>query len=178
MVVWITGLSGSGKTTLGTALRAAVADRGRATVLLDGDEMRRILGRDAAGSDYSVDARRFVTERYHEICRWLDDQGVDVICCVIGMFPDILERNRATFHDYFEVHLDAPIDLLVARDPKGLYRRALAGEIGDVVGVDIAYPAPPSPDLRIAVSASMPPADELARRVAAAIDGRRAGSAR
>jgi cytidine diphosphoramidate kinase len=175
VIVWITGLSGSGKTTLGTALRdEVVADGGRATVLLDGDEMRRILGRDSTGSDYSVSSRRFVTERYHEICRWLDSQGIDVICCVIGMFPEILERNRTAFSDYFEVFLDAPLELLVERDPKDLYRKALAGELADVVGVDIDYPSPPAPDLRIAVEAEMPSAIDLARHVATAIGARAA----
>jgi adenylylsulfate kinase len=166
VIVWVTGLSGSGKTTVGTLLWSLLREDRPATVLLDGDEMRRILGRDDQRGDYSTESRRFVTERYHEICRWLDAQGIDVVCCVIGMFPDILERNRETFSDYFEVFLDAPIELLIERDPKGLYRKAMAGEMPDVVGVDIPYPSPPTPDLRVPVSLTMPSPSAVAADIA------------
>lgn len=166
MIVWITGLSGSGKTTIGTHLHRLLRTESPATVLLDGDEMRRILGRDDQHGDYSILSRRFVTERYHEICRWLDGQGIDVVCCVIGMFPDILASNRTTFRDYIEVFLDAPLDLLVDRDPKGLYRKALAGEMPDVVGIDIPYPTPPAPDMRIEVTRDMPPPESIAASIA------------
>lgn len=172
MVIWIVGMSGSGKTSLGHAVTARLRAGGRTVVLLDGDEMRRILGRQDLGSDYGVGARRAVTERYRDICRWLDDQGVDVVCCVIGMFPDLLVANRSLYSGYLEVFLDAPLELLAERDAKGLYRRALEGSLRDVVGIDIPFPPPPGPDVHLPVRVGMPTPEELAADVVARLEGR------
>jgi cytidine diphosphoramidate kinase len=173
MLIWIVGLSGAGKTTLGRALVTELRDAGRSVVMLDGDEMRRILKREDATADYRLPARLKLVEQYHHLCRWLDEQHIDVVCCTIGLSSAVLERNRAEYSEYFEIFLDAPLEMLEARDPKGLYRRARAGETSDVVGIDIPFPPPAAPDLAVSVRADMPAADVLAAEVATTLLGGR-----
>ena len=79
--------------------------------------------------------------------KFLSDQGIDVVCAILSIFPESRSWNRENLKDYVEVYIDTPLDVLVERDSKGLYKRALAGEIQDVVGVDIEFPVPQSPDL-------------------------------
>ena len=77
------------------------------------------------------------------------DRGIDVVCAVLSIFPDWLAWNRNNILDYFEVYVRVPFDILLTRETKGLYRRAIAGEINNVVGVDIEFPEPIAPDLII-----------------------------
>lgn len=165
MVIWLVGLSGAGKTSLGRSLTERLRARGRPVVMMDGDEMRRVFDMNNLDEDYTVAARRRMTVRYQHLSSWLEAQGIDVVCCVIGMFPEVLEENRAVFQSYFEVFLDAPLDVLQSRDPKGIYRRALEGALSDVVGVDIPYASPAAPDLRISVDGNIEAPDRLAGTV-------------
>jgi cytidine diphosphoramidate kinase len=149
MVIWLIGLSGAGKTTIGKAVYRRWKTLAPDTVLVDGDDMRRIFGQDQSPADYSVSGRRRNAERIFEICAWLDRQDLNVVCCILSIFPDMQERNRREFSRYFEVFVHAPIDKLAQRDDKRLYGPALAGSTRNVVGVDIEFPAPPNPDLII-----------------------------
>ena len=149
MVIWLTGLAGSGKTTVGRHLYALWKPRAPNTVLVDGDDIRRILGRDALDRDYTVEGRRHVAERIHEICAWLDGQDINVICCTMSFFPDVHEKNRRTLSRYFEVYLSVPMDVLRRRDAKNLYGPAMRGEISNVVGVDLPFTPPAAPDMVI-----------------------------
>ena len=94
MVIWIVGLSGSGKTTIGAKLAVALRSNGRPTVIVDGDDMRKIFALDSSISNYQVSQRRLNAERIVEICRWLDTQGVNVVCNILCIFNDILLKNR------------------------------------------------------------------------------------
>jgi adenylylsulfate kinase len=152
MVIWLIGLSGSGKTTLGREIAQQWKQQQPNTVLVDGDEVRRIFRQDLAAADYSMAGRRLNAERIFELCAWLDAQHINVVCSILSIFPDLREKNRAHFQRYFEVYLNPPFDTLVQRDTKGLYRKALAGEMSDMVGVDIPFPAPTSADLEIDTS--------------------------
>jgi len=149
MIVWLVGLSGAGKTTIGRALCEKWQSIDRATVLVDGDEMRKIFRNDRSDDDYSVAGRRANAERIVELCAWLDRQGINAVCSILCIFPDILAANRELFSRYLEVVVDAPMDQLEARDGKGLYAAARSGEASNVVGVDIAFPIPEAPDLVI-----------------------------
>ncbi|GAC18734.1 adenylyl-sulfate kinase [Paraglaciecola arctica] len=148
MVVWLIGLSGSGKTTIGSAFYQRVKLKKEATVLVDGDGIRAIFKHESY-HDYSVNGRRISAERLQEICLWLDKQGLDVVCCNLGIFDDINLKNREIFSDYREVFIDVSIDKLIAQDNKCLYQSALRGEQTNVVGIDIQYTPPCSPDLTI-----------------------------
>lgn len=146
MIIWLVGLSGAGKTTIGRSLYQRLKLSNPATVFVDGDEIRQVFAYEHQVQDYSVSGRRASAERMHQICAWLDRQGIDVVCSVISMFPEVTERNRRVYSRFIEVYVDVAVDILAERDNKGLYQAALNGEIVNVVGVDIPYVEPVAPD--------------------------------
>lgn len=164
MVIWLIGLSGSGKTTLGREITRQWKQQAANTLLVDGDEVRRIFRQDTQAADYSLAGRRLNAERIFELCAWLDAQEINVVCSILSIFPDLRALNRTRFHHYYEVYLNPPMETLVERDTKGLYRQALAGDMSDMVGVDIPFQPPSAADLEIDTSQ---PADiaELARDI-------------
>ncbi|PYO38968.1 MAG: adenylyl-sulfate kinase [Gemmatimonadetes bacterium] len=145
-VVWITGLSGTGKSTLGRAVAAAMRTKGRQVALLDGDELRAVI---AGKVGHTEEERRELAFRYGSICRFLSSEGVDVVCATMSLFHACQEWNRKNIPGYIEVYLKVSLPKLVVRDPKGLYGRALRGEISNVAGVDLSYEEPLAPDLMI-----------------------------
>jgi adenylylsulfate kinase-like enzyme len=154
MVIWLIGLSGSGKTTLGSEIVRQWKVTEPNTLLVDGDEVRRIFGQDKQEADYTVAGRRVNAERIFELCAWLDAQAQNVVCSVLSIFPDLRARGRTGFRRYFEVFLNPPMQTLLERDTKGLYRKARAGEMKHMVGVDIPFPPPLDADLEIDTSGS------------------------
>ncbi|HZP87699.1 MAG TPA: adenylyl-sulfate kinase [Burkholderiales bacterium] len=165
MVIWLVGLSGAGKTTLGEAMVAQWRTRCPATVLLDGDAVRRIFDQDRSDADYDLESRRRNARRITYLCEWLDTQGLNVVCCILSIFPEMRAANRTRFSRYFEVFLDAPLSALVARDRKGLYAAALRGERRNVVGVDLPFERPQSADLVIDTTLPAANPDTLAREL-------------
>jgi cytidine diphosphoramidate kinase len=147
MVVWLVGLSGAGKSTIGREVYRQLKQHESNTVLVDGDEIRALFKHDTAETSYNLEGRRLNAERIVEICKWLDGQSINVVCCILCVFPDILKANRKQFKKYLEVFISAPYDVLRARDAKGLYVAAEKGEQSHVVGVDIPFPEPVAPDL-------------------------------
>lgn len=146
MIVWLIGLSGSGKTTTGRELYRRLKPAYGNLVYVDGDEFREIFCDDV---DHTIEGRRKNAERISRFCRVLDAQGIHVIASVLSVFPEWQAWNRAEFSSYFEVFLDIPIKRLELRDPKGLYAAARSGKMPNVVGYDIPFPRPSSPDLVI-----------------------------
>jgi adenylylsulfate kinase-like enzyme len=147
MVVWLIGLAGAGKTSIGRALYKLVRDRDPATVFIDGDHVRNIMGHDLG---YSLEDRRANGWRICRLCAYLDQQNINVVCATLSQFHDQQQWNRAEYSRYFEVFVDVPMETLVRRDQKGLYTGALAGTVKNVVGVDMPFPAPLAPDLVLA----------------------------
>ncbi len=165
MIIWITGLSGAGKTTLCEAI-AKVAKPGMPhLVTVDGDVIRDLFGNDL---DYSEKSRIVQIGRIQRVAKFLNAQGMVVLVAALYANPDLLRWNRANLAPYFEVYLDAPLELVQARDAKGIYARAARGEAGEVVGMDIRWQAPQSPDLRFDCAAGATP-DRMAREVIAAV---------
>jgi adenylylsulfate kinase len=152
MVTWIVGLAGSGKSTIGAELVARLRAGGRPVVLLDGDAVRAAMADDLG---HGVADRVANGRRIAGLCRLLETQGIDVVACVLAIDPAQLAWNRATFDAYVEVFLDVSWPTLEARDQKGLYSGARAGKVRDVVGVDIPFARPVTPDLVIAESDSL-----------------------
>ncbi len=149
MVIWIIGMSGAGKSTIGRAAHRHWQAQAPNTVLVDGDEIRAIFAQDRSPADYTLEGRRRNAERIYEICAWLDRQGINVVCCVLSLFPDVQARARQNYSGYFEVFVDVPVEVLARRDDKGIYGPALSGAARDVVGVDIPFPPPPRADMVI-----------------------------
>lgn len=148
MVIWLTGLSGSGKSAIGRLIYDMWRRQAPNTVMVDGDRIREILGREDEQS-YTLEGRREVAERIASLCAWLDGGDINVVCCTISLFAELHERNRRRFSRYFEVYIDVPREVLHRRDPNGLYGRAERGKIANVIGVDLPFAPPAVPDLVI-----------------------------
>ncbi|GLW37846.1 adenylyl-sulfate kinase [Pectobacterium actinidiae] len=145
VVIWFTGLSGSGKSTLAGALEQALHQRGVSTYLLDGDNVRHGLCRDLGFTD---DDRRENIRRVGEVAKLMVDAGLVVLTAFISphraerkMVQDLLGEGQ-----FIEVFVDTPLATCEARDPKGLYKKARAGELRNFTGIDSAYEAPEAPD--------------------------------
>lgn len=165
MVVWITGLSGAGKTTVSRALFDLVRPRLPELFLVDGDAVRELFGQDL---DYSESSRVIQITRLRKLAKFVADQGQLVVVAALYCHPDLMAENRRILPGYVEVYLRTPFELLQSRDSKGLYSGALAGRVTDVVGVDIPWHAPASPDIELDGGLGKAPAAlaiELARRI-------------
>lgn len=165
MVIWLIGLSGAGKTTIGKCVYKEWKNREPNTVLVDGDEIREIFSQDNSGSDYSIEGRRKNAERIKQLCAWLDRQGINVVCNILLLFGDVSDWNRENLSGYLEVYVSTPLDVVKARDSKGLYSAAEKGEMKNVVGVDIPFSTPASPDITIDNSDSRIRHDDMAVRI-------------
>ena len=149
LIIWLIGMSGSGKTTLGRKLYEARKSENKCTVFLDGDHVRDMLKNDV---DHSIEGRYKNAERISHMCKYFDDEGIDVVAAVLSIFPEWQAWNRENFSEYFEIFLDVPMNILVQRDPKGLYKQAAAGELQNFVGFDIKFPKPENSDLIVSAS--------------------------
>ncbi|WP_454684122.1 adenylyl-sulfate kinase [Ancylobacter moscoviensis] len=146
-VVWLTGLSGSGKSTLARALERRLFHRGGMATLLDGDTLRAGLNSDLGFSDAD---RAENNRRLAEVANLLKGLGHIVLVAAVSPSAQARARVRAIVGDrFFEVHVATPLDVCEARDPKGLYAKARAGEIRGFTGVDAPYEAPSAPELVI-----------------------------
>jgi adenylyl-sulfate kinase len=164
MVIWTTGLSGAGKTTLAVALHDLLKPSLPQTVLIDGDTIREAFGKSLGFSE--ADRVTQIT-RVQRLAKILADQNLIVIVAALYSHSDLLNWNRKHLKGYFEVYLDASMELLHRRDQKGLYSMAASGKATEVVGIDIPWNAPAKPDLLLRADDEEPP-HEMAVRVLAA----------
>lgn len=148
MVIWLIGLSGAGKTTIGREVYRIWKQQAPHTVLVDGDEIRAIFGHTGEEA-YTIEGRRTNAARITAICKWLDSQGINVVCPVLSIFQENRDANRTDFSHYFEVYIQTGMDELIRRDSKGLYAGALDGTRRFVVGVDIPFIPPQNPDMTL-----------------------------
>ncbi|MFM5336312.1 adenylyl-sulfate kinase [Aeromonas enteropelogenes] len=148
LVIWFTGLSGAGKSTLAGALEQALAAAGKHTYLLDGDNVRHGLCGDLGFDDA---ARQENIRRVGEVAKLMVDAGLIVLTAFISPFraERQLVRNLVGEGEFVEVFVDAPLSVCEERDPKGLYKKARAGEIRNFTGIDSAYEAPEQPEIHL-----------------------------
>ena len=166
-VIWVIGLAAAGKTAIGQAVYERIRRRTPAAVFLDGDDVRRIMGDDLG---HTLEDRRANAWRICRLCHHLDRQGIEVVCSILSIFPETRRWSREHYSRYFEVFLDVPMDVLRRRDPKGLYRRAAAGEIDNVVGVDLHFEPPSDPDLVLSNGQDAPAPEAQAEIVIASLE--------
>ncbi len=145
-VVWFTGLSGAGKSTLAAALHAELSARGVPAELLDGDAVRENLSK---GLGFSREDRDTNVRRIAFVAGLLARHGVTVLVSAISPYADTRREVLAGLPRPLEVFVDAPLDVVTARDVKGLYLRAIAGELPHFTGVSDPYEAPTQPDVHL-----------------------------
>jgi adenylyl-sulfate kinase len=149
-VLWFTGLSGAGKTTLTETLVPQFKARGLNVEVLDGDEVRTNLSK---GLGFSKEDRDTNIRRIGYVARLLARNGVAALTAAISPYAEIRDEVRATVEadgvKFVEVYVQASLDTLVARDVKGLYKKALAGEIKQFTGVSDPYEAPLNPEVQV-----------------------------
>lgn len=149
-ILWFTGLSGAGKSTLAEQLVATFKQRGYKVELLDGDEVRTNLSK---GLGFSKEDRDTNIRRIGYVAKLLARNGVISITAAISPYREIRDENRAHAEGdsvpFIEVYANATLDALVARDVKGLYKKALAGEIANFTGVSDPYEAPHAPEIEV-----------------------------
>lgn len=145
-VIWFTGLSGAGKTTLVTALISHLEAAGREVEILDGDIVRENLSK---GLGFSHEDRDTNVRRIGFVAGLLAKHGVTVLVSAISPYQDTRAEVLASFENKLEVFVDAPLDVVASRDVKGLYKRAMAGEIPHFTGVSDPYEPPTNPDLHL-----------------------------
>jgi bifunctional enzyme CysN/CysC len=161
-ILWFTGLSGAGKSTIGNLVEKKLHLAGCHTYLLDGDNVRHGLNRDLGFTDAD---RVENIRRVAETAKLFADAGLIVLVSFISPFRseremarDLVERN-----EFFEVYVDAPLEVAEARDPKGLYKKARAGEIAHFTGIDSPYEPPLAPDIYLDTTTAS--AEEMAERI-------------
>jgi len=166
MVIWIIGLSGAGKTTIGRQVYKKLKSNHANTVLIDGDEIRDIFKNDQLQNDYSIHARKQNADRICAMCKWLDNQDINVVCCILSLFEESRNWNKLNYSNYFEVYIRVPIDFLKKnRDYKGIYARADQGRLKSVVGVDIPFSEPLHSDMVIDNTIEKNSFDEIANDI-------------
>lgn len=121
-VYWITGLSGAGKTSVGKLLYEKMKQKYPNTVFLDGDVLREVFGNDLG---YTREERIKCAMRYARLCKMLQEQGMNVICCTISMFDEIRSWNREHITNYREIYVKVSMEELVRRNQKGLYSASM-----------------------------------------------------
>lgn len=167
-LLWFTGLSGSGKSTIANLVEKKLHAMGKHSFLLDGDNIRHGLNRDLGFSDAD---RVENIRRVGEVARLMTDAGLIVLTAFISPFRAEREMVRAMLPegDFFEIFIDTPIEEAERRDPKGLYRKARAGEIANFTGISSPYEAPETPQIRVDTTRESPEA--AAERIVETIMG-------
>jgi adenylylsulfate kinase len=152
--IWFTGLSGSGKTTLSKRLESELHRRGILKIeLLDGDVIRTHLSK---GLGFSKEDRDANIKRIGFVCKLLSRNGVVAIAAAISPYREIRDVNRKEIGDFVEVYCKCPLEVCIRRDVKGLYRKALAGEIRNYTGVDDPYEEPLKPEVTLETDRETP----------------------
>ena len=160
VVIWFTGLSGAGKSTLAEAVAPKLKHHGKRVEILDGDVVRTNLSK---GLGFSREDRDTNIARIAFVAHLLARNGVVVITAAISPFRETRDSARKLIGDFVEVHVAPPLEECIRRDVKGLYKKAIAGEVKQFTGISDPYEEPLSPELKI--DTSVVTVDEGAARI-------------
>jgi len=163
--IWFTGLSGAGKTTLARLVENELKNRGHRVEVLDGDIIRTNLSK---GLGFSKEDRDTNIRRIGFVCHLLSRNCVVAIAAAISPYREIRDEVRAQIGSFIEVYVKCPIDVLAERDVKGLYKKALAGEIKNFTGIDDPYEEPSNPEVVVHSDVETP--EESAARIVARLE--------
>ena len=154
-VLWFTGLSGCGKSTIANEVEYILNQKGFHTYLLDGDNIREGINKDL---NFSKEDRKENIRRISEIAKLFTDAGIITITAFISPFTEDRKSAKSIIgeENFIEIFIDTPIEICIKRDPKGLYKKALDGEIKDFTGIDSPYEAPTNPDIHIKTDKESP----------------------
>lgn len=159
-VLWMTGLSGAGKTTIALILMEELKKRGVKAERLDGDVVRESLTRDLG---FTKEDRDKNIERVTFVAKLLSRNGVGCVCSFISPYQSVRDMVRENTTNFMEVYIDAPLDVVIERDVKGLYKKALNGEIPNFTGISDPFEAPQNPDIHVRTDQQTP--EESARYI-------------
>jgi adenylyl-sulfate kinase len=160
--LWFTGMSGAGKSTLSQLLEARLRQLGVKVEVLDGDIVRQYLSK---GLGFSREDRDENIRRMGFVCELLSRNGVIAIAAAISPYRAVREEVRARIPNFVEVYMECPVEVLAARDVKGLYKKALAGELPQFTGISDPYEPPRAPEV-IVISSTETPEESLAKILA------------
>jgi adenylyl-sulfate kinase len=163
--IWFTGLSGAGKSTLSRMLYDRLRAAGAKTELLDGDIVRTHLSK---GLGFSKQDRDENIRRIGFVCELLSRNGVIAIAAAISPYREVRDELRSRMPNFIEIHVDCPLEVLVERDIKGLYKKALSGQISHFTGVSDPYEAPLHPEM--VVDSSRESAEDSVERIWASLN--------
>jgi adenylylsulfate kinase len=158
--LWFTGLSGSGKTTLARLVEQHLRQRGLRVEVLDGDVVRTHLSK---GLGFSKEDRDTNIRRIGFVCKLLSRNGVVAIAAAISPYRDVRTEVRHEIGRFVEVYVQCPLEVCAARDTKGLYQRALAGDIPNFTGISDPYEPPLTPEITVHTDREAP--EESTRRI-------------
>jgi adenylyl-sulfate kinase len=159
-VLWFTGLSGSGKTTIAKAVEPELRRRGMKVERLDGDIVRQSLTRDLG---FTKEDRDKNIERVTFVAKLLSRNGVAVLCSFISPYRAVRQKVRSETTNFIEVYVEVPLEEAIERDVKGLYLKAINGEIDNFTGISDPYEEPQNADIR--VPTHLETAEESAKRI-------------
>lgn len=148
ITVWLTGLPAAGKTTLGLGLKRRLQAEGLPVILLDGDEVRKTICSDLG---FSQSDRTENIRRVASVAELINSQGFIAICCFVSPLHSMRQLARGIIgpNRFFEVYVDAPLDVCLQRDVKGNYQKAIQGTLSNFTGISDSYEPPTQPALRI-----------------------------
>mgnify|MGYP001418741419 CR=1 FL=1 len=167
LTLWFTGLSGSGKSSISREVERRLHEQGKLVFTIDGDNMRFGLNRDLS---FSAEDRTENIRRAGEVAKLLNDAGIIVLVAFISPFEDDRDSARKVIGDdrFYEIHVDTPLEVCEARDTKGLYKKARAGEIEEFTGISSPYEPPKNPELRVKTAEQ--PLEECVSEVLAGVE--------
>lgn len=152
-VLWMTGLSGAGKTTIALILIEELKKQGLRVERLDGDVVRQSLTRDLG---FTKEDRDKNIERVTFVAKLLSRNGVACVCSFISPYQAVRDQVRAETTNFIEVFVDAPLEVVMERDVKGLYAKAVAGEIPNFTGISDPFEAPATPEIHVRTDQQTP----------------------